>query len=335
MNMERARPSCAGAAGSGVDATSDCVIISKGGVHDPDGLKVRQVIEALAYHPSVPTVRIILLFVTENGEDAPPARCRVTHRGGVDCRLCRVRLGSSEERLRILRQLYADRIKRDPKQPKSLLFYPRVNCLGVSEEPIRVSVDGPGGCLRDQDKIELTAELAEAQGEPPFSAFVVPPSECQPIQPGETAIWRLDLEIRKESYLRLLRDPDCFSVDSYRWLLRDIEACDLPKAGDERFEGLYNEIRDSVIAPGAYDIVVFQRIEGAEPVEVRSGSIRITPGEPTDPDLARQVLWFFGQREEFYLTLGYSREAGRRQHRQHALEDCGDEQHASKQLVRR
>ena len=121
---------------------------------------------------------------------------------------------------------------------------------------------------------------------------------------GEKSVFTVSATINPKTYERLVGDR--FSVDSYTRLKRDIEADDLNGA-DERTVDFYNaNIRPdkAVIAPQAYDIVIFQKL--GHPVQVKSESIKITPGHPANEQLAKEVLWFFGQPEEFFLNLSYS-----------------------------
>jgi len=306
--MKTSRTSSHRAAAIGPSATgnSDCVIcVKEHPAKEKAGLEVLQVIEGLAYHPEVPTVEIVFIFVVQNS-GLSPTRLRVVHRGGVDSSFQPFTLESNLPRDGILRELYADRIKRNDDVPGTIRFHKRINCLGLDPEPLEVSLAGPGSCFsRSKDAISLTSEVMDAGESPAYTSYLIPPTDHDPMPAGECCIFTLCSTLHRETYKRLVKDR--FSVDSYTRLKRDIETQDWPNA-DEKAKDFYNKhIRpqDAVIAPQAYDIVIFQNL--GHPVEVKSESIRITPGRPANQELSDQVLWFFGQPEEFFLILGYAK----------------------------
>jgi hypothetical protein len=294
--------------------SSDCIICAReypeeAGKEDSKEprLEVLQVIEGLAYHPEVPTVEIVFIFVVQNSRPGP-SRLRVVHRGGVDSSLQPFTLESNLPQDRILRGLYADRIKRNDDVPGTIRFYKRINCLGRDLEPVVVSLAGPGSCFsRSKDAISLTPEVSDAAENPAYTSYLIPPADYDPMPAEERCIFTLCTTLHKETYERLVTDR--FSVDSYTRLKRDIETQDLPHA-DQRAKDFYDRYirpEHAIIAPQAYDIVIFQKLGG--PVEVKSESIRITAGRPANGELSDEVLWFFGQPEdeEFLLILSYAK----------------------------
>jgi hypothetical protein len=219
--------------------------------------------------------------------------------------LCPFTLDSDEPSDRILRELYVDRIQRSEDDPKTIRFHKRINCLGLDSNAIVVSLAGPGSCFSSRvDGIHLTPELLDDSGDPAYTSYLIPSRDRDPISAGECTIFKVSAKLHQQTYERLVADR--FSVDSYTRLKRDIETQDLEYAGQEA-KNFYNEYikpQGAIVAPEAYDIVIFQTL--GHRVEVRSESIRITPGRPPSAHLSNQVLWFFGQPEEFFLNLSYA-----------------------------
>lgn len=295
-------------AGAGLCGGSDCVIITEE-EPGPTGIRILHAIESLAYRPHGGDQKVLIWvdFVLVH-EGTKPARIRIVHRGKTGASLVKFSLGGGNDpRQRILRELYADWI--EPTSDGKLDFYERVNCYGRAPTPIRLSTAGPGDCFADgQVEMPLTAEIESPHPYQAYSSYLIPPrASRKKIQPGEKVIWRVRIDIAGESYRHLVRDGSEISVDSYTRLLRDIENVDLPNEKDERLiEHFHSKIqRDSaVICPKAYDIVIFQQEEIGQPVELKSGSISITPAR-IGKELAGKVLWFLGQPDEFYLKFRY------------------------------
>jgi len=286
-----------------VKGAADCVICTRESAA-AESPEILQIIEGLSYHPEIPTVRILLLFIVKN-RGASVARFRIVHRGGVTATLEPFSFQPTEERRQLINKLYANRITASGDDSAAAHFFQRVNCLWIDHEPINVSLNGPGECFRTQkEPITLVPDSPQCDEPPAFTSYMIPPAELEGIAPGECTAFIVTLELTRESYARLV--DHTFSVDSYARLMRDIETCDITKAGKETrdFYDTHIRSRDMVIAPMTYDIVIFQDL--GERVDVRSGSINITPVRSEDRALADRVLWFFGHPDEFYLVLSYS-----------------------------
>jgi hypothetical protein len=282
---------------------TDCVIFTT----DPPsrrGLKVLQVIERLTYYREEEKVDIVLDVFTKHDGDKP-LRYRVVHRGWATATLHAFQVGKTgDEKQRIFSQLYADRINKNPSDPQTLLFFPRVNCFGTSQEATTVSLLGPGGCFEQlEDGITLDPEIPTGPGAA-FTSFLLPPPGCSEIMPGECAVCRITLSLPKETYRRFVAS-DQFTVESYSRLLRCIETYDLQHA-DKAQVDLYDRSmrsREAVIKPERYDIVIHQHPGGV--VVAERGSTSITPARIHDEQLAEKVLWFFGEPAEFNLKLRF------------------------------
>ena len=285
---------------------ADCVICTreKPGADAP---RILQIIEGLTYHKGARCVDIALVFVVHN-PSTQHVRFRVLHRGSVDGWLQPFSLEPPTDQMRILTQLYAGRIKENPRDPGSVLFHQRVNCLFTDPEPLPVSLAGPGGCFAGgKGVIRLNAVPRDVTSPRAFTSYTIPPDGCSLMQPGERSVFVLSLQVPAESYEQFVTKGGTFSVDSWLRLKREIEAIDLPRA-DAQEQQFYREQiapAEAILHPDAYDIVIFQEL--GDRVHVDSGSIHITPVRPANEALARKVLWFFGHPQEFYLELSYAK----------------------------
>jgi len=282
---------------------TDCVIFTT----DPPsrrGLRVLQVVERLTYYREKEKVDIVLDVFTKHEGDKP-LRYRIVHRGWVTATLQAFRVGKQgDERQKVFSQLYADRINRNPSDPQTVLFFPRVNCFGTSQRATTVSLLGPGRCFEQLDNgTTLNPEIPTGPGAA-FTSFLLPPPGCNEIMPGECAVCRIALSLPGETYRRFVVS-DRFTVESYSRLLRCIETYDLQHADEAQID-LYEtsmRSRDAVIKPERYDIVIHQHPGGE--VVAEGGSISITPARIRDEQLAKKVLWFFGEPTEFNLKLRF------------------------------
>lgn len=298
-------PACAGG--------GDCIVCVRQEPGGP-GLDVLQVIEGLAHHRVDERVDIPMLMAVRNPGTTRVAM-RVVHRAFVKASLKRFRFRAPcsaakdgwEDRdpykkrlMSVMRSLYAGRLRKNPDKPGTALFHARVNCLRARQEAEVLSLDGPGGCFSKQDEVDLSPEFD--QGEvPSFCSYLLPP-----VEPGQGELFVLWLTLEGDSYRRLVGDGRLFTVDSYSRLLRQIKAFDVPEAPDEGKKLHRDHVQpdQAIIAPAAYDIVIFQGNLG-DPIAVEAGSICILQVQPEDEHLAEKVLWFYGQPEEFYLVLRY------------------------------
>jgi hypothetical protein len=291
----------------------DCVVCVK---QDPDGpaLEVSQVIEGMAHHRDLDRVDIPILMAVRNPGDVPVAM-RIVHRAFVKASLKRFRFrpeGPSgkkgweekdpykQQLMDVLRGLYAARLREDPENPRTALFYRRVNCLGTQQEPETLSLDGPDGCFLQEDEFDPPPQFD--QGETPsFCSYMLPP-----VAPRQADLFVLWLTLEGPSYQRLVRQGGMFTVDSHSRLLRQIKAFDVDLASENGRDFYCRHVapRQAIISPAAYDIVIFQGDMG-DPIAVEAGSICILQVQPEDKSLDSKVLWFFGQPEEFYLVLRY------------------------------
>lgn len=291
----------------------DCIVCVR---QDPNGpaLEVRQVIEGLSYHRADERVDIPILMAVRNPGDTPVAM-RVVHRAHVKASLkqfCFRAEDSGSKKgwedkdpfkkrlMDIMRDLYAGRLRENPDKPATALFHPRVNCLRAQQEPEVLSLNGPSGCFSDREEFDLSAEFAQG-AKPSFSSYVLPP-----VAPGQGELFVLWLTVEGESYRRLVGERRLFTVDSHSRLLRQIKAFDVPDAPDEGKKIYCEHIEpiQAIIAPSAYDIVIFQGDLG-DPIAIEAGSICILQVQPEDKRLSKKALWFYGQPEEFYLVLRY------------------------------
>jgi hypothetical protein len=259
----------------------------------------RQVVEGLRYSRKDKCVDITLILELENGSDIS-ACVRVVHRGDVDGWLEPFTFDPENDALRLLTRLYSDRIVRNPDNPRGALFYPRVNCLAVADQPAEVSLDGPGKCFAGKAGL-LKLERETPKGvHPSFTSFLLPA-----ITPKTRELFVLRLRFGQPTYEYLV--GPWFSVSSYRRLLSDIATFDMVNASPQAqdlFRGSIEPV-EAHIVPEAYDIVLFQDI--GDPVEVMDGSVCILPVRHDDDGLARQVLWFYGKpASDFYLELRYA-----------------------------
>lgn len=302
----------ASSAGHAVGGSSDCVILADMG-SGRSRIEILQVIESLSYCPDGHVVKILLDIISRNSGDSA-ARYRVVHRGGVKAHLRRFPVaGQDGPRQVIIRQLYGGRIREEAAG--AIGFQCRLNCVGVDDNHTNVSLDGPGGCLQGvADRIMLHPEIGGAVPDAAFTSYVIPPPDLgTAIGKGEVAICRLEMEIPPHSYKRLVEGQEYFSVDSYARLMRDIVAVDLPGAPPE-YDSFYRDHlarADTVISPVAYDIIIFQTPEtDGCPVQVESSSMCVDRVRPADPEVAarleNEVLWFFGQKQEFHLRLRFT-----------------------------
>ena len=291
----------------------DCIICVK---ERPDGpaLEVLQVVEGMSHRREAKRVEIPILMVVRNPHKEAAAMW-VVHRAEVTASLKRFRLPDEnssgvegwEERdshkkplMDMVRSLYAGRLCDNPGEPGTALFWCRENCLGVAQTATKLSLKGPSGCFDKTDEIPLDPKFQQGE-RPSYCSFLLPS-----VAAGQTDIFVLWLTLEGESYQRLIGDRGVFTVDSYTRLLRQIEAFDLEDATDEgnEFHRQHMEPDGAIIAPAAYDIVIFQGELGT-PISVETGSICILQVQPEDKLLAEQVLWFYSQPEEFYLVLRY------------------------------
>jgi len=289
--------------------SSDCIIVAKERPSQK-GPRILQVIESLSYRPEERTVVILIDIISEHDCDVP-VRYRVVHRGGVAGVLRRFLLHDEDPRQRILTQLYAKRMTQHPTDEDLILFHPRTNCMGYQREGVEVSLAGPGRCF---DQLPVESQLRpehgviSPDGSPPvFTSFLIPPEGTPAICGEERSICRLELRIHPQTYDHLVGTAGGFSVDSYDGLVRDIEY-DLQVMGTDDLKDFFCRAikpAKALLLPKAYDIVVFQEI--GQRIEVDSGSISICPAPESEigTELRDKVLWFFGQTEEFYLSLRY------------------------------
>lgn len=284
--------------------TSDCIICAREHPDGPD-LKVDQVIEGLAHRREEERVEIPILLNVRNPDDDVPAVMRVVHRTFVTARLQRFRFDSENPLLSTMRDLYAGRLRPRSEDPSTAFFHRRINCLRATPEPDIVGLNGPGGCFEGKDEVELTPEFDQGD-EPSFSSFLLPP-----VAPRRRELFVLWLTLEGESYRQLVGDGRLFTVDSYSRLLRQLKTFDVPNAPEagKKIYRDYIEPPAAIIAPAAYDIVIFQGDLG-DPIAVEAGSICILPVQPENKQLAENVLWFYGQPKEFYLVLRYGPPSG-------------------------
>jgi len=300
-----------GDARQGREDRGDCIVCVKPRLEDP-ALQVLQVVEGLAHHRNRRRVDIPILIAVRNPHDVPVAM-RVVHRAFVKASLKRFRFrpaGSTakdgwEDRDRykkqlmsVMRDLYAGRLREDPDKPETAIFHARMNCLRARQEAEEYSLNGPGGCFSDRDEFDLSPEFDQGDV-PSFCSYMLPP-----VEPGWGELFVLWLTLEGGSYERLIGDGRLFTVDSYSRLLRQIKAFDVPEASDKGKQVYRDHIQpqEAIIAPDAYDIVIFQGNLG-DPMVIETGSVCILQVQPEDEQLAKKVLWFYGQPEEFYLVL--------------------------------
>ena len=292
----------------------DCIVCM---AEKPDGspLEVIQVIEGIAHHREDERIDLPFLMVVHNSHRTEAARLRVVHRASVTASLRRFRFHASQssavegwegrdprhkQMMDTLRALYAGRLHENPDEPGTALFWGRMNCLGVHQKAIKLSLNGPDGCFGDTDELSLPPEFPQEET-PSYCSFLLPP-----VAPRQTELFVLWLTLEGKSYRRLIGDSGIFTVDSCTRLLRQIKAFDLEVASAKGrdFYYQYIEPKKSLISPAAYDVVILQG-EMGDPIAVEDGSICILQVQPEIEHLARQVLWFFGQPDEFYLILRY------------------------------
>lgn len=300
-----------GDARQGREGRGDCIVCVK---QHPDGLglEVRQVVEGLAHHRNRRRVDIPILIAVRNPHDVPVAM-RVVHRAFVKASLKQFRFRSAgsaakegwEDRdpskkqlMSVMRALYAGRLREDPDKPGTAIFHARMNCLRALPEAETFSLDGPGGCFSERDEVDLSPEFDQGEA-PSFCSYMLPH-----VEPGQGELFVLWLTLEGDSYERLIGDGRLFTVDSYSRLLRQIKAFDVPEAPDDGKRVYRDHIQPqgAIIAPAAYDIVIFQGNLG-DPMVIEAGSVCILQVQPEDVRLSEKVLWFYGQPEEFYLVL--------------------------------
>jgi len=306
-------------AGGGGGGRGDCIICVKA---QPDGeaLKVIQIVEGMSHRRKNERVDIPFLMVVHNPHDKPVAM-RVIHRGFVTAFLNRFyfpgddfaaennwenRDPNKRKMMDVFRKLYAKRLRRKNGKSETAVFEPRVNCPELKQVTRKLSLDGPGGCFLEENEDELDLRWYSDR-DPDFSKGPTEtPAYCSyllpPVSPGKTELFVLWLAFDGASYQHLIGPDGVFTVDSHARLRRQIEASDLVHASAEgrEFHRLYMSDH-SIITPAAYDIVVFKG-ELGDNISVETGSICVLPAQP-EGDLAKQVLWFYGQPEEFYLVL--------------------------------
>lgn len=289
----------------------DCVICAK---EEPkqSGLKILHITEGLSYHPGEQTVRVYINLISKHEGDAP-VRFRVIHRYNTVARLKKFRLiDPHDRRPEILSKILAERLTEVPDNPEVVIFHKRVNCFGTDPNGVEVSLAGPGRCLEQIDDQPLDSEIEEPREDVPFSSYLIPPLGARKIEPGETAICTLELEMTGHTYEKRIKDGSDISVDSYARLMRDIKTYDLPRQGNDKFKELYNtkiepKSKSAIIPPDEYDIIIFQE-ELGQSVELKSGSISITPVRLPDEALSGKALLFYGEGSEFSLRFAYPAE---------------------------
>ena len=286
-------------------AAGDCAIFTK---ETPKqcGPKIVQVIESISYHPSDRTVRILFDIVTRHtGKE--PVRFRLVHRGRTEASLHRLPAGAEDPRQEVLNGLYVDRIKFDEAKPNTMLLHQRNNGVGYQPEPIEVSLSGPGAIFdKTAGPITLKAEIESEEADPMFMSYIIPPDPLA-IQPGETAVCRVELALVGKSYERFVEDPPSFSVECDSRLMADMEAFEL-----DRSEGKLRELyikniqpKNCILSPQAYDVVVFQGVGGCARVSLQRSSFGYTPGPVPSAELAKRAVWCFGD-PGFYLEFLYA-----------------------------
>ncbi|MHC4478765.1 MAG: hypothetical protein ACYTEL_24295 [Planctomycetota bacterium] len=274
---------------------------------EQSGLTIIHVTEGLSFYPDRQTVKMHVVIISKH-EGKKDARYRVIHRGKTTAQLKKFTLKDPEnEWLRLLGTVFRDRVKEKPGDSDKVICHRRVNCFGIDARGIEVSVAGPGRCFdKPGDAIPLSPEIEDPRQHVPFTSYVIPPLDATAIQPGETAICTVDLEISGPTYTRLVGVGSDISVDGYARLMRDIETYDLPGEGNEKYEELYHntvKAKNMIIEPREYDIVIFQSIGQA--VELKSGSISTSPARLPDEALSGKVLSFYGEGSEFCLRFAY------------------------------
>ncbi|MBN1974501.1 MAG: hypothetical protein JW787_12755 [Sedimentisphaerales bacterium] len=276
---------------------SDCIVLTSEWPTCPS-LIARQVTEGLVFKNEDREVYITLILFLENPYTIP-MRARVVHRGDVQGWLEPFDFETENEALNLLNRLYSDRIIQNTNDDKSILFYPRVNCLSIAQQPIEYSIAGPEGCfMNEQHKIDLKPENHRGK-EPSFTSFLLPP-----LAPKAKDMFVLNLKFDGATYDYLIGQQPWLSVSSYTRLLNEIATFDTVYATREAKELFYTHIQPNKahIAPEAYDIVLFQTL--GTPVEVMDGSICIIPVRHSDRKLAKEMLWFYGKpSSDFYLEL--------------------------------
>jgi len=313
-----------------VGSGGDCIVCIKKSPKDDD-LKIIQIVEGMAHHRNEQRVEMPILMVVHNPHDKP-LEMRVVHRAFVEVSLKRFypsenpqprdswerRDPKKKPLMDVLRDLYAGRLRGIQGNPEAALFHQRVNFLGSKQEANMLSLKGPDDCFADKDERNLEPEFdrevlwdqqpIDSSGkkrEPSYCSYLLPA-----IAARKTELFVLWLTLKGTSYQRLIGDSGTFTVDSDARLLRQIRAFDLKNAsvdGKKTYKK-YIEPEGSILTPTAYDIVVFQGKLG-DSIVVATGSICILQVQPKKESLAKQVLWFYGQPEEFYLVLRYGSES--------------------------
>jgi len=292
-----------------VGGNGDCVICLRekpGG----DALNVIQVIEGMSHDRKKKRVDIPLLMVVHNPHDTAVAM-RIVHRAFVTASLKRFHFDSSggenwedhdprkKQMMDVLRGLYAGRLWRHEKTGIPL-FLRRINCLGLRQKADELSLEGFNKYFTEKGEYDLEPEFPQDKT-PSYCSYLLPT-----VAPKQIELFVIWLTFDGESYERLIGDNGIFTVDSYTRLLRQIKAFDLDLASPEGRKFYHNHIEsdNSIIAPDAYDIVIFQGDQDA-PIAVEAGSICILQVQSDKEHLSKQSLWFYGQPEEFYLILRY------------------------------
>ena len=284
---------------------SDCIVCAKD--NEGTNIEILHITEGLSFHPSQETVKVLFNVLLKN-YDNKPGRFRFLHKGGTKVTLNKFVFSDQlDPRTNVISHLYQERMQMEPDIENSLRFYKRINCLGVDQNYLLVSLNGPGNCFNgNSDSIPLLPEIDSLPKNPLYTSYLVPSLDSNPIEPGETSICTIKLELSKESYATLVADGSDLSVDSYKRIKRDIEGGLLHQQSGLRIEQHYNTFfkpKKTTLIPKEYDIVIFNEI--GQRVEYKSGSINATPVPMKGNSLEEKVLWYYGQPDEFCLKLSY------------------------------
>jgi hypothetical protein len=284
-------------------AGADCILCTKERAEDP-ALEIAQVIECLHFMHDQERANILLYMIVTNPTNQF-LRFRILHMGGVAGGMRRCSRNPSDLKEKMILDLYSGRIIFDEKDETRADFYPRLNCTEVDTRPLHVGLCGPGIELpTGGTMLELHAEIRATEVDSPFTSFLIPHSGLG-IEPATSAMFVLELTFEGAVYRKLVGKYP--SVDSCTRIKRALESDWLPGAKGPHANFYNDNILPAgmLLAPKMYDVVILQQ-PGA-PLVVRQRSLFVTPVLSRQEELAKKVLWFLGQTEEFYLRLEFSR----------------------------